>query len=63
METKYEQLKADVLDSAFRDKTQKKSAQYLPIVLGGLWKDETISDEDIDDIRKEKWQSVEKREL
>jgi hypothetical protein len=44
-------------------KTSSTSTPYLPIALGGLWKNETISDKDIDDIRKEMWQSMEKREL
>jgi hypothetical protein len=44
-------------------KPTAKSTPYLPMALGGLWKNETINDKDIDDIRKEMWQSVEKREL
>ena len=39
------------------------SVPYQPIALGGLWKDEKISDEDIDEIRKKMWQSLEKEEL
>lgn len=34
---------------------------YEPIALGGLWKGETIDDEDIKEVRKEMWQSLEKR--
>jgi hypothetical protein len=41
----------------------KKSTQYKPIALGGLWKGETIDEKDIWEVRKEMWQSLENREL
>jgi len=33
-----------------------KSTPYIPIPLGGRWKKYTISEQDIEDIRKEMWQ-------
>jgi hypothetical protein len=44
-------------------KTYKRSTLYKPVSLGGLWKDEKISDENISEIRREMWQSLENREL
>ncbi len=41
----------------------KTSTQYKPIALGGLWKGETIDEKDIQEVRSEIWQSLEKREL
>ena len=41
----------------------KTSTQYKPIALGGLWKRETIDEKDIQEVRSEMWQSLEKREL
>jgi hypothetical protein len=41
----------------------KKSTQYKPIALGGLWKGETINEKDIQEVRKEMWQNLENREL
>jgi hypothetical protein len=49
-----------------RFKFQKKnqtSTPYKPIAFGGLWKDENIDDQDIDEVRREMWQSLEGREL
>ena len=39
------------------------STPYKPIALGGLWKRETIDEKDIQAVRKEMWQSLEKREI
>ncbi|MGD2086404.1 MAG: hypothetical protein PVH61_09505 [Candidatus Aminicenantes bacterium] len=41
----------------------KKSTQYKPIALGGLWRGETINEKDIQEVRKEMWQNLENREL
>jgi len=41
----------------------KATTPYKPIVLGGLWKNENIDDKDIDEVRREMWQSIENREL
>lgn len=41
----------------------KKSPQYKPIALGGLWKEEIINEKDIQEVRKEMWQNLENREL
>ncbi|MCU0288550.1 MAG: DUF2281 domain-containing protein [Acidobacteria bacterium] len=49
-----------------RFKSQKKnqmSTPYKPIAFGGLWKDENIDDQDIDEVRREMWQSLDSREL
>jgi len=43
-----------------RIKLQKESPSsppYRPVALGGLWKNETIDDKDIDEIREEMWRS------
>jgi hypothetical protein len=36
---------------------------YQPVSLGALWKDEKIDSEDIAEIRREMWQSIEGRDL
>jgi hypothetical protein len=49
-----------------RFKFPKKSATttpYRPIVFGGLWKNENIDDKDIDEVRREMWQSLGDRKL
>ena len=49
-----------------RFKFPKKSptaTPYRPIAFGGLWKNENIDDKDIDEVRREMWQSLEDREL
>lgn len=49
-----------------RFKVQKKTqtaTPYQPVALGGLWKDENIDANDIDEVRREMWQSLEGREL
>lgn len=46
----------------FQD-VSKKSTQYKPIALGGLWKGKTIDEKDIREVRKEMWQNLENREL
>ncbi len=44
-------------------KASSTSTPYRPVALGGLWKDETIDDKDIDEVREEMWRSMEKRAL
>lgn len=44
-------------------KASTTSTPYRPIALGGLWKNETIDDKDIDEVREEMWRSMEKRTL
>ncbi|MCP4156155.1 MAG: hypothetical protein GY757_51015 [bacterium] len=44
-------------------KPDSRSTPYRPVALGGLWKDETIEEKDIDDIRKEMWNDFGNREL
>ncbi|MDQ1352503.1 MAG: hypothetical protein QG657_2809 [Acidobacteriota bacterium] len=49
-----------------RFKFQKKnqaSTPYQPVAFGGLWKNENIDDQDIDEVRREMWQSLEGRGL
>lgn len=42
----------------FKLKKEKTSTvHYLPIKLGGLWKNEKITDLDIEETRKEMWQN------
>ncbi len=45
------------------NKTPSKTTPYRPVALGGQWKDEGPSDQDIEEARKEMWQSFGKREL
>jgi len=42
----------------FPQKSQT-TTPYHPIALGGLWKDEKIDDSDLDNVRREMWQSIE----
>jgi len=42
---------------------QSKISPYQPVAFGGLWKDENIDDQDIDEVRREMWQSLEGRGL
>jgi hypothetical protein len=44
-------------------KTRETPTSYKPVSLGGLWKNEKIDDEDIGEIRREMWQSLENREV
>lgn len=49
-----------------RFKSQKKTAKsspYVPIVMGGLWEGEEITEQDIADIRKEMWGNLDKRDI
>ena len=49
-----------------RFKFPKKSpttTPYRPIAFGGLWKDENIDDNDIDEVPHEMWQRLEDRQL
>jgi hypothetical protein len=46
-----------------RFKFQKKpivSTPYIPIALGGIWRDENLDDTDIDEVRKEMWGNPER---
>jgi hypothetical protein len=44
-------------------KASTTSTPYLPVKLGGLWKDEKIDEKDIDEIRQEMWKSLGNKEL
>jgi hypothetical protein len=44
------------------NKAPSKTTPYRPVALGGQWKDESLSDQDIEDARKEMWQNFGKRE-
>jgi hypothetical protein len=47
----------------FKFQKSQKLTPYKPLAFGGLWKDENIDDQDIDEVRREMWQSLEDREL
>jgi hypothetical protein len=41
----------------------QRQTPYVPVALGGLWQDISISDEDIAEVRREMWSSFGEREL
>jgi hypothetical protein len=47
----------------FKFQRNQTSTPYKPIALGGLWKDENIDEQDIDEVRREMWQTLESRNL
>ncbi len=44
-------------------KSSSASSPYHPIALGGLWKDESIDEKGIDNLRKEMWSGFGDRDL
>jgi len=52
----------DYICFKFQEKSQTQTP-YQPVTLGGLWKEEIVNDKDIDDVRREMWQSMENREI
>lgn len=44
-------------------KSSPTSSPYHPIALGGLWKDESIDDKDLDSLRQEMWKGFGDRKL
>ncbi len=47
----------------YRNKPSSSNPPYVPIAFGGLWKDENISDDDIREIRREMFQSMDEKIL
>lgn len=40
---------------------RQRRLKYEPVALGGLWKEVSLTEEDIGEIRREMWQSLESR--
>ncbi len=38
---------------------RRRRPKYEPVALGGLWNEVSLTEEDIDEIRREMWQSLE----
>ncbi|MCS6938382.1 MAG: hypothetical protein RMJ55_17940 [Roseiflexaceae bacterium] len=56
-----EQLE-EVADFVEFIQSRRKTPLYTPVALGGLWKEvSSLSEEDINGVRREMWQSLESR--
>lgn len=56
-----EQLE-EVADFVEFIQSRRKTPLYAPVALGGLWKEvSSLSEEDINGVRREMWQSLESR--
>ncbi|MDW8148751.1 MAG: hypothetical protein RMJ48_20945 [Roseiflexaceae bacterium] len=53
-----EQLE-EVADFVEFIQSRRKTPLYTPVALGGLWADVSLTEEDIDEIRREMWQFLE----